>query len=297
MTVSYTQFLTKETFESYENSEKYAKFVPKLKAYRQKLEDAILPEYSIELPDTIESLKNKQFNSVKYLYEHKLLSETEFNITDTPASELVPKLAKGELTAVDVFKAFAKRATIAHQFTNCAMEIFNDEGLERAKYLDEYLAKEKKPIGPLHGLPISLKEHYNFKGKVTHSAYVSLIDNVTPEHGATTQVLENLGAVFYIRTNEPQTLMHLCSNNNYIGLTRNPYNLSLSSGGSSSGEEALVSFGGSPIGLGSDIGGSIRSPSAFSGCIGLRPTTQRVSLGVARQPLGGKRVFLRFRVQ
>ncbi|ODV68846.1 amidase signature enzyme [Hyphopichia burtonii NRRL Y-1933] len=95
MTVSYTQFLTKETFESYENSEKYAKFVPKLKAYRQKLEDAILPEYSIELPDTIESLKNKQFNSVKYLYEHKLLSETEFNITDTPASELVPKLAKG----------------------------------------------------------------------------------------------------------------------------------------------------------------------------------------------------------
>ncbi|KAK7677944.1 hypothetical protein QCA50_019024 [Cerrena zonata] len=278
MSISHTSFLTLENFEGFENAEKYASFVPKLEAYRKKLEDAILPEYSIELPGDIDELKTKQFNPLKYIYEKNLLSEAEFNITDTPASELVPKLAKGELTAVEVFRAFAKRATIAHQFTNCAMEIFNDEGLERAKYLDEYLAKEKKPIGPLHGLPISLKEHMHYKGKATHAGYVSLVDNITPKHGNTTQILENLGAVFYIRTNEPQTLMHLCSNNNFVGAARNPHNLGLSPGGSSSGEGSIVGFGGSPIGIGSDIGGSIRGPAAFSGCIGLRPTSKRVSL-------------------
>ncbi|ODV68847.1 hypothetical protein HYPBUDRAFT_4921, partial [Hyphopichia burtonii NRRL Y-1933] len=101
MSISHTSFLTLENFEGFENAEKYASFVPKLEAYRKKLEDAILPEYSIELPGDIDELKTKQFNPLKYIYEKNLLSEAEFNITDTPASELVPKLAKGELTAVE----------------------------------------------------------------------------------------------------------------------------------------------------------------------------------------------------
>jgi amidase len=71
--------------------------------------------------------------------------------------------------------------------------------------------------------------------------------------------------------------MHLDSENNFTGLTKCPFNLLLSSGGSSSGEGAVVAFGGSAIGVGSDIGGSIRAPAAFSGCHGLRPTTRRIS--------------------
>lgn len=278
MSVSYKQFLTTDPIE-YENKETFAAYVPKIEAYRKKLADAVLPEYSIELPDSVDKLIETQFNPLKYIYDSKALTEAEFKITDSSATDLLPKIAKGELTAVEVFKAYAKRATICHQFTNCAMELFVDEGLERAKFLDDYYAKNGKTIGPLHGLPISLKEHIGYKGKVTHAAFVSLIDNVTTEHATSATILENLGAVFYVRTNEPQTLMHLDSNNNITGLSKNPFNLLLSSGGSSSGEGSIVGFGGSSIGIGSDIGGSIRGPASFSGCIGLRPTSKRVALG------------------
>lgn len=276
--VAYTDFLVTDSLANYEDNAKFtAQYLPKLEKYRADLEAGILPEYSVELPAPATELANNQFNSVKYLYENNLLSEEEFAITDLPAYEIVAKIAGGQWSAVQVFKAFAKRGTIAHQFTNCALDLFPEEGLKRAEYLDEYYAKNGKTIGPLHGLPISLKEQMNYKGKITHGGYVSKIDNIPETHSITTQILENLGAVFYVRTNEPQTLMHLCGNNNFIGHSRCPFNLGLTSGGSSSGEGAIVAFGGTPVGIGSDIGGSIRGPAAFSGCVGLRPTTNRFS--------------------
>lgn len=278
MTASFEQFLTNDPLNTYEDLDKYEKeWKPKVENYRRLLEGGIVPEYKIKLPGSIESLASQGFNPLKYLHQAKLLSDKEFEITDSTGSALVSKIALGQLSSVDVFNAFAKRAVIAHQFTNCALELFTEEGLERAKYLDDYFKKNGKTIGPLHGLPVSLKEQMSYKGKVTHGSYVSKITNVTEEHSVTTQVLEKLGAVFYVRTNQPQTLMHLDSNNNFIGLSRNPYNLGLSSGGSSSGEGSIVGFGGSPLGVGTDIGGSIRAPAAYSGCHGLRPTTRRLS--------------------
>lgn len=276
--VSYLDFLTTDNLDNYEDAAKFnAEYLPKLEKYRKDLADAILPEFSTELPEPIADLVDKQFNAVKYLRDKKLLSEKEFEITDSTLRQLSEKIGLGEWSSTDVFKAFAKRGTIAHQFTNCALELFTDEGLERAKYLDEYYAKNGKTIGPLHGIPISLKEQMNYKGKITHGGYVSKITNIPTKHSITTQILENLGAVFYVRTNQPQTLMHLDGNNNFIGHSRCPYNLALTSGGSSSGEGAIVAFGGTPVGIGSDIGGSIRGPAAFGGCVGLRPTTNRFS--------------------
>lgn len=269
--------MTTDTLAGYEDSEKFAKFVPKLEKYRADLEAGMLDEFKAQLPGSATEWADQQLNSVKYLRDHKLLTESEFEITDSPATVLAAKLAKGEWSAVDVFKAFAKRGTIAHQFTNCALDLFPKEGLKRAEELDAYYAKNGKTIGPLHGIPISLKEQMNYKGRITHGGYVSLVDNIPTTHSITTEILERLGAVFYVRTNQPQTLMHLCSNNNFIGITKCPYNLALTAGGSSSGEGAIVSFGGTPIGIGSDIGGSIRGPAAFSGCFGLRPTTNRFS--------------------
>ena len=80
-----------------------------------------------------------------------------------------------------------------------------------------------------------------------------------------------------MRTNEPQALLHLDSGNNITGFTKTHIIYYYQVGGSSSGEGAVVSFGGSVLGVGSDIGGSIRSPAAFSGCHGLRPSTRRIS--------------------
>lgn len=279
MPVSFELFLTKDPLDNYEDPQKFETiYLPKLEKYRKELADAVLPEYSVQLPGPIDELQEQQLNAVEYLYKNKLLTEKEFEITDTPGYKLLDKIAKGELKCVEVFKAYAKRATIAHQFTNCALQLFTDEGLERAKFLDEYYQKNGKTIGPFHGLPISLKEQINYRGKSCHASYVSHIDLICEDHGATAKILERLGAVFYIRTNQPQTMMHLDSDNNFIGFSRNPFNLALSPGGSSSGEGALVGFGGSSVGIGSDIGGSIRGPAAFSGCQGLRPSSKRVCL-------------------
>ena len=117
-----------------------------------------------------------------FLENRSLLTERELSITElSSARALVTALARGELTAVEVCFAFCKRAAIAQQLvrifcirdpkenkddepvltrcvqTNCATEIFFDDALKRALYLDEYFAKEKKTLGPFHGLPISLK--------------------------------------------------------------------------------------------------------------------------------------------
>lgn len=277
--------LTKDPLDNYEDSEKYTKYwLPKVEQYRLNLANSTPQKLLIELPQSLDILTNNQFNAVDYLYSQKLLSEKEFEITDTPGTLLVKKMASKEYTAVEVFKAFAKRAIIAHQFTNCAVDIFIEEGLKQAQERDEYLQKNDKLVGPLHGIPITLKEHICIRGKIAHGGYVAMIDNILEKDAITTQILSQLGAVFYMRTNEPQALLHLDSGNNITGFTKNPYNLLLSSGGSSSGEGAVVSFGGSVLGVGSDIGGSIRSPAAFSGCHGLRPSTRRIS---ARGIAGG----------
>jgi amidase len=87
-----------------------------------------------------------------------MLTPKEVDITENhDAVDLVKKMAAKELTAVEVSQAFCKRAAIAHQLTNCLTEVFFDKALERARYLDRYLEKEGKPIGPLHGMPISIK--------------------------------------------------------------------------------------------------------------------------------------------
>ncbi|OBA24320.1 amidase [Metschnikowia bicuspidata var. bicuspidata NRRL YB-4993] len=276
--VAFTDFLVGDPLDNYEDSAKYqAKYLPKLEQYRKNLADGILPEYAVQLPASVQELTEGQFNSVKYLKDNRLLTPEEFEITDSSVVQITSTIASGKLSSVQVFKAFAKRATIAHQFTNCALDLFPDEGLQRAQFLDEYYQKNGKTIGPLHGLPVSLKEQMNYKDKITHGGYVSMIDNIPKKHSVTTQILQDLGAVFFVRTNQPQTLMHLDGNNNFIGHSRCPFNLALSSGGSSSGEGAIVAFGGTPLGIGSDIGGSIRGPAAFGGCVGLRPTTNRFS--------------------
>lgn len=90
------------------------------------------------------------------------------------------------------------------------------------------------------------------------------------------RLLRRAGAVVHVRTNQPQSLMHLDCANNITGATRNPWDRRLSPGGSSGGEGVAVGAGCSVLGVGTDIGGSIRAPAAFGNCYGLRPTALRV---------------------
>ncbi|KAE8157534.1 amidase signature domain-containing protein [Aspergillus tamarii] len=210
-----------------------------------------------------------------------LLSDEELDITEHyTAAQLLQKIAWGEVTSLAVTTAFCKRAAIAQQLTSCLTEHFFDRALERAQYLDDYLKREKRVMGPLHGLPISLKDSFCINGIQSTVGYVSFLENPPAEtNSALVDLLLDLGAVLYVKTNIPQTMMTGDSENNIYGRTLNPHNTSLTAGGSSGGEGALVAFRGSILGVGTDIAGSIRIPSLCCGVYGFKPTADRIPFG------------------
>jgi len=218
----------------------------------------------------------------------QLLTKREIEITETSPEDLLSALASGTLSSTEVASAFLRRAGLAQKLVNCITELLGPEALERASYLDDYLKERGKPIGPLHGLPISVKEHIAFKGKDINCGFVSRVGTVGHIQSHILELLWNAGCVFYARTTQPQTLMHLETSNNLYGETVCPFNRSLTSGGSSGGEGALLGMRGSCLGIGTDIGGSIRSPAANNGVYGLRPTSYRLPLEGLQATMGGQ---------
>lgn len=201
-----------------------------------------------------------------------LLTAEELDITEKyDATALAAAIRERNLTSVAVTMAFAKRAIIAHQLTCCLTEWFMDEALAQAQALDEHLSRTGEPLGPLHGVPISIKEHMQMAGHWSADGYLAS-RTLDEEDAHTVCILRKLGAVFYCKTNQPQGIMHLETVSPY-GRTLNPHNIHLSAGGSSGGEGALIALRGSVLGMGSDIGGSIRGPAGFCGIYGFKPTS------------------------
>ncbi|KAF8509845.1 general amidase [Gautieria morchelliformis] len=229
-----------------------------------------------------------RLNVIAFPRESGLLSPTELTITESTVETLLANLASSTWTSVDVTRAFYKRAILAHQAVNCLTEIFVDQALSRAAELDAHLKRTGTVVGPLHGLPISLKDQLCMKGLETTMGYVSWVGKYAERDATLVEILYEQGAVPFVRTNVPQTLMWPETFNNVFGRTVNPFNRSLTCGGSSGGEGALVGLHGSPIGVGSDIGGSIRFPASFNGLYGLRPSYHRIPYRGALNSLEGQ---------
>jgi amidase len=165
--------------------------------------------------------------------------------------------------------------------------LFN-EGLERAKQLDDYLEKNGTVIGPLHGLPMSLKDNF-MTPPYPSSIGMAIHANVpTEKESLLVSMLRELGAVFYVKTNVPTAMMMGESTNNVWGETRNPIHKGLSPGGSSGGEGALIAFKASPLGVGTDIGGSVRIPSGFCHLYGLKPSFGRFTTFGGKPSIAGQ---------
>lgn len=210
------------------------------------------------------------------------LTPRQITITNSIPSYILQKIAAREWSAEEVLLAFVARAVMAQYLTNALSDIFVEEGLRRAKELDTHLERTGKPIGPLHGLPISLKDVIHIKGHSTTLGFVALADQVMEDSDDIVHHLSDAGAVFYCKTNVPQGLMSGECVNFLYGRTCTPDNIQLSAGGSSGGEGALIALGGSPIGIGTDIGGSIRTPANFNGVYGLCPSQGRLPLHSAK---------------
>ena len=168
---------------------------------------------------------------------------------------------------------------------NCLHETFFDAALADAAALDKFLVENKRPVGPLHGVPISLKDQFHVRDVETTMGYVGWIGtfegkkdhkNFKTFESEMVRELRALGAILYCKTSVPHTLMTGETVNNIIDYTWNPKNRNLCSGGSSGGEGALIGLKGSPAGFGTDIGGSIRIPAGFNGLYGIRPSVGRM---------------------
>ncbi|EDU43702.1 acetamidase [Pyrenophora tritici-repentis] len=206
-----------------------------------------------------------------------LLSKEELDITEKyDAVALAQAIKDKQVKCVDVTRAFCKRAAIAHQLTNCLTEIFFDDALKRAQELDHHLASGNPPLGFLHGVPISLKDTFKVRGYDASIGLAALCFKPAQENSTLVECLLRAGAVLYCKTNIPQTLMALDSHNNIFGRTINPLNTAVTAGGSSGGEGALVAMRGSILGVGTDVGGSIRIPAMCDGTFGVKPSWDRI---------------------
>ncbi|KAI1361159.1 putative fatty-acid amide hydrolase [Xylaria arbuscula] len=209
-----------------------------------------------------------------------VLTDVECDITSNyDASALREKITKGIFSVEQITVAFCKRAAIAHQLVNCLTEIFFDKAIERARDLDaQRRANPRDLLLPLFGIPISLKDSFHVKGEDTSLGLACYVNQPAEENSSLVSLLLDLGAVLYCKTNVPQSLMTADSDNNVFGRTLNPRNIRLTAGGSTGGEGALIALRGSILGVGTDIGGSIRIPSLCNGLYGYKPSAGLIPL-------------------
>ena len=155
-------------------------------------------------------------------------------------------------------------------------EIFFDDALKRAAELDAHLEAGKPPLGLLHGIPVSLKDMFKVRGYDSSLGLAALSFKPAMENSVLVDLLLDSGAVLYCKTNVPQALMALDSHNNIFGRTLNPINTALTAGGSTGGEGALLAMRGSVLGVGTDVGGSIRVPAMCDNLYGVKPSDGRI---------------------
>ncbi|KFQ22999.1 Vitamin D3 hydroxylase-associated protein, partial [Merops nubicus] len=189
--------------------------------------------------------------------------------------ELAEKLKEGSLSPESVLYSYVGKvkALEVTREVNCVTDFIHgcEDQLQKLK--------KQKEKGLLYGIPVSLQDHPLLpipKGHVSSGGMVKFLGQVKEEDSVIVQVLKSQGAIPFVKTNIPQTMINYDCSNLIFGQTLNPLNHQKSPGGSSGGEGALISGGGSILGIGSDVAGSIRLPSSFCGLCGLKPTGNRI---------------------
>ncbi|KFQ56914.1 Fatty-acid amide hydrolase 1, partial [Pelecanus crispus] len=197
-------------------------------------------------------------------------------ILSLPLLELTGRLQEGSLCPKTVLYTYLEKALEVTQQTNCLRHFIP----ECEDQLQEIQQQREK--GMLYGIPVSIKDHIGHKGHLSTCGLVQCLGTPVQEDSVLVKVLKRQGAIPFAMTNVPQSLFNFDCSNPIFGQTLNPFNHQKSPGGSSGGEGALIAAGGSILGIGSDIGGSIRLPSSFCGLCGLKPTAERLSVWQTR---------------
>lgn len=229
-------------------------------------------------PKIVEKFKEKPISIFKSSLDSQvvpgILSEREHDISspDHDATDLLARLREGTVTCQEAVRATCKRAAIAQQLTNCLTEILFEEAIARARQLDDVPASDR---GPLHGLPITVKDSFFIRGVDSSIGISSLCYQPAQTNSMLVDILQKYGAIIIAKTTVPQTMLTADTDSVVFGRTCNAYKAKFGAGGSSGGEGVVVAMGGSAAGIGTDGAGSVRMPAFVNGIVGLRPSGYR----------------------
>jgi Asp-tRNA(Asn)/Glu-tRNA(Gln) amidotransferase A subunit family amidase len=195
----------------------------------------------------------------------------------TPAAELASRIRRRDVSPVEVVEAFLDRIGSRNERMNAYVTVLEDEAREKGREAETALVSGE-PLGPLHGVPVAIKDLSDFKAGVRNtSGSKPLADFVPDQTAAHVERLEEAGAIVLGNTNTPEFGHKGVTDNLLLGATSTPFSPAKNAGGSSGGSAAAVADGLAAVALGSDLGGSIRIPASFCGVYGLKASFGRVA--------------------
>jgi amidase len=206
------------------------------------------------------------------------------------AGELAGLIRSGEVSSTEVVQAHLGRIEEVNPALNAVVLVLAEEALAAAKQADERVAAGGE-LGPLHGVPVTVKENIDVAGTPTTQGVRALAGAVPPVDAPVVERLRRAGAIVLGRTNLPDMGLRVSTDSSLRGLTRNPWHPDRTAGGSSGGEAAALASGMTPLGVGNDIGGSLRNPAHCCGVSSIKPSTGRVPHATVIPPEDGPLSF------
>ena len=197
------------------------------------------------------------------------------DIIYSSAKSIAQAIQDRDVSAVEVVQAHLDRIEEVNDRLNAVVRLCAERALEEARDADAALERGESR-GPLHGVPMTLKDSLDTEGVVTTGGTLGRRTFVPDRDSTVVARLRGAGAILLGKTNTPEITFAGETDNLVYGRTNNPYGLDRTPGGSSGGAGAIVAAGGSPFDIGSDTGGSIRGPAHFNGIAGIKPNSGRV---------------------
>jgi fatty acid amide hydrolase len=217
-------------------------------------------------------------------------SPTSHDLCGSTAGELARLIAAGSISSAQAVEAHIERIERVNPSLNAVVVKRYAQARAEAREADRRAATGE-PVGPLHGVPVTVKECLDLAGTPSTFGLSARATDAVDTDDPYVARLRAAGAIVLGKTNVSQLLLALESTNPVYGRSSNPWNLDRSPGGSSGGEGAIIAAGGSALGLGTDIGGSVRIPAAFCGIASLKPTQGRTpDRGRGSVPIGQRAV-------
>ena len=192
------------------------------------------------------------------------------------AHEILEKIKQREVSSLEVLESFLAQVEKVNPTINAIIALDIERAKEKAIEADNKINLKSK-LGPLHGLPMTIKDAFEVEGIVSTGGNPAWKDNIPKRNAEAVQRLVDAGAIIFGKTNVPFLSSDLQSFNKIYGTTNNPWDLERTPGGSSGGSAAALAAGMTPLELGSDIGGSIRVPAHFCGLYGHKPSYNIIS--------------------